>query len=93
MWIDGVVGKRVYLTGLIPGQTEGPQFEPESMHKADIRLNWEICHIVTVSQFLFVTQSAVVYCPRRLTVSDKYTNRVIQKRQIQNEIGLPTRSV
>jgi len=35
-WVDGVVGKCVCLTGLILGQTEGPQFEPELMHKVDI---------------------------------------------------------
>jgi len=33
--VDGVVGKRACLTGLILRQTGGPQFEPGSMHKAD----------------------------------------------------------
>jgi len=35
MCVDGVVGKRVCLTGLILGQTEGPQFEPGSTHMVD----------------------------------------------------------
>ena len=47
MCVDGVVGKRVCLTGLILGQTEGPQFEPELMHMADKKIKSPLelgCH-------------------------------------------------
>ena len=38
-WVDGVVGYRICLTGLIPTCTEGPQFEPGSTHLPDILMS------------------------------------------------------